>query len=396
MSGLTGGVGGFTASRKCPQRPATPTLVLLSSGPGMATTDQVKQIQRSTDPSTPKEIVSLQDGRSSEIASPLASPEPYQVKNPVHRINAPGSVQALAVDDDVLFAGTQGGSIIVWSLETYQLLATVPAHKESVLSLALSEDRALLFSTGADSVVNVWSTQTLHRLYSLHSHFEIGDIFCVVHSTKNQTLFWGAQNSSIQWHKLSTDANVKSPILTFTPGSRKHRFFDSLGPGGIANIIYDEDGITSTSLNGHGGRVLTVPSQNYYPYAHKSYIYCMILVKGLFRHDRDEEVLVTAGGGAIRLWSIDELTSKSVVQMTKFSNPNSNIFSLAYKGSFLYAGLSDGVVNIYNLASNQLVQRLGVGHGDVSQVLVTTDSLLCGTNQGWVKVGTSTCEHTFG
>lgn len=307
-------------------------------------------------------------------------------KSPIHRISAPGSVQALAVDDDVLFAGVQGGSITVWSLETYELLATVPAHTESVLSLALSEDKSLLFSTGADSIVNVWSTQTLQRLYSLYSHFEIGDVFCVAHSIKKQILFWGAQNASIQWHKISTDAGVTSPSLAFAPGSRKHRFFDSLGPGGSANVISDEDG-TSVTLINQGGRILTVPARNYLPYAHKSYIYSMLLVRGLFSHDKDEETLITGGGdGTIKLWSIDALSSKGVVQLAKFKNPGSNVLSLSFRGSFLYAGLSAGTANVYNLASNQLVQRLNVGHGDVSQILVNNNSILCGTSQGWVKV----------
>ncbi|KAK5198616.1 hypothetical protein LTR92_001087 [Exophiala xenobiotica] len=306
-------------------------------------------------------------------------------KNPIHRITAPGSVQALAVDDDVLFVGVQGGSITAWSLETYELLATVPAHKESVLSLALSEDRSLLFSTGADSIVNVWSTDTFQRVYSLYSPFEIGDIFGVVHSIKKQTVFWGAQNASIQWQKISTDANITSPNLPFSPGSRKHRFFDSLGPGGAANAISDEDG-TSLTLNSQGGRVLTALSRNYLPYAHKSYVYCLVLGKGLFNHDKDDEVLITASGdGAIKLWSIDALSSEGLVLLTKFKNTGSNVLSLSFRGSFLYAGLSDGTANVYNLASNQLVQRLSIGHGDVTQILVNTDSIFCGTSQGRLK-----------
>ncbi|KIW35286.1 hypothetical protein, variant [Cladophialophora immunda] len=306
------------------------------------------------------------------------------VKHPLHQIKAPGSVQALAVDDDVIFAGTQGGNIVVWSLETYELLATVPAHKESVLSLSLSDDRTLLFSTGADAIVNVWSTESLQRLYSLYSHFEIGDVFCVVHSTKVQTLFWGAQNASIQWYKLNTDLAVKSPASTFAPGSRKHRFFDSLGPGGIANVIADEG--ASNGPNNQGGRALTIPSHNYLPYAHKSYIYSMLLVKGLFTRGRDEEVLVTGGGdGTIKLWSVEDLAGAGPRQITKFKNADSNVLSLSYRGSFLYAGLSDGRAHIYNLASNQLVQKLQVGHGDVSQILVSTESILCGTSQGWIK-----------
>lgn len=42
-----------------------------------------------------------------------------------------------------------------WSLETYDLVLSVHAHKESVLGLYLSEDGNLLFSSGGDSVVNV-------------------------------------------------------------------------------------------------------------------------------------------------------------------------------------------------------------------------------------------------
>ncbi|OAP56311.1 hypothetical protein AYL99_09490 [Fonsecaea erecta] len=306
------------------------------------------------------------------------------VKLPLHQIKAPGSVQALAVDDDVIFAGTQGGDIVVWSLETYELLATVPAHKESVLNLTLSDDKTLLFSAGADAIVNVWSSESLQRLYSIYSHFEIGDVFCVVHSTKIQTLFWGAQNASIQWYKLSTDTAVKFPTSALSPGSRKHRFFDSLGPGGTANVVADEG--ATNGLSNQGGRVLTAPSCNYLPYAHKSYIYSMLLVKGLFTPGKDEEVLITgAGDGVIKLWSIDDLAESGPKQITKFKNADSNVLSLSYRGSFLYAGLSDGRAHIYNLASNQLVQKLQVGHGDVSQILVSPESILCGTSQGWIK-----------
>jgi len=151
-------------------------------------------------------------------------------------------------------------------------------------------------------------------------------------------------------------------------------------------VISDEDGTTGL-LNNLGGRALTIPSRNYLPYAHKSYVYSMLLIKGLFTHDREEEVLVSgAGDGTIKLWSLDSLGTEGLVLIHKFKNSGSNVLSLAYRGSFLFAGLSDGVANVYNLASNQLVQRLQIGHGDISQILVSTDSILCGTSQGLVKV----------
>jgi di- and tripeptidase len=96
----------------------------------------------------------------------------------------------------------------------------VHAHEESVLGLYLSEDGNLLFSSGGDSVVNVslsndkmhgtklipseqvWSTRTFERLYSIYSHHDVGDIFSVVYSSSNQTIYCGAQNTSIQVRSL--------------------------------------------------------------------------------------------------------------------------------------------------------------------------------------------------
>ena len=95
------------------------------------------------------------------------------------------------------------------------------AHEESVLGLYLSADGNLLFSSGGDSVVNVslsnqqetqetklilseqvWSTRTFERLYSIYSHHDVGDIFSVVYSSSNQTIYCGAQNTSIQVRRL--------------------------------------------------------------------------------------------------------------------------------------------------------------------------------------------------
>jgi di- and tripeptidase len=110
-----------------------------------------------------------------------ASPEADLTMSITHRLNTGGSVQALTIlDNECLIAGLQGGRILVsccpfvhfraakprpeqpqltirqaWSLNTYQLLLSVQAHQEGVVSLYISSDGQLLFSGGADSVVNV-------------------------------------------------------------------------------------------------------------------------------------------------------------------------------------------------------------------------------------------------
>jgi hypothetical protein len=49
---------------------------------------------------------------------------PLSEDNLHHRLNASGSVQALVIDDDVLFAGLQGGDIVVCFLYADILLST--------------------------------------------------------------------------------------------------------------------------------------------------------------------------------------------------------------------------------------------------------------------------------
>lgn len=90
-----------------------------------------------------------------------------------HKIQNQPSILALLVSDSKLFAGTQNGDLLVrysvtlgqnanvadkrkvWSLETYELLSTVSAHRGSVLCLYLSTDKNLLFSSAGDAIVNV-------------------------------------------------------------------------------------------------------------------------------------------------------------------------------------------------------------------------------------------------
>ena len=114
----------------------------------------------------------------------------------------------------------------------------------------------------------------------------------------------------------------------------------------------------------------------------------MILVKGLYPHDLDEEVLVTGGGdGAIKLWAIDGLNNEGLLPLAKFKNANVSVLSMTCNGIFLYAGFSDGKAAVYNLDSRQFVQKLDVKCGDVGTIQVIRGQVVCGTSGGFVKVG---------
>ncbi|KAF2821913.1 hypothetical protein CC86DRAFT_470020 [Ophiobolus disseminans] len=96
-----------------------------------------------------------------------------------HRMKHDKSILALAVSAQFLFAGTQGGEILVYSLDTYE------------------RRRKLLFSSATDLIVNVWCTSFFRHLYALWPPYDIGDIFCVAYSSYYRTVYLGAQNTSI-------------------------------------------------------------------------------------------------------------------------------------------------------------------------------------------------------
>lgn len=227
--------------------------------------------------------------------------------------------------------------------------------------------------------MNVWDTNTLQRIYSIHSPFEIGDIFCVAYSSALQTAIWGAQNASIQWQKLSEQP---LPITNGDIGSRKHRFFDSLGPGGTSSPQPDGTARLSRAV---GGQVLTASRACYKAYAHKGYIYSLLLADSLYEDELDQQILISADGvGTIKVWSINAIDDGKLSLLLKLKNKDQSIYTLDYKAPFLYAGLSHGNVNIYNLMSQQLVQTVDVCAADVAQTSVVSSRIYTGSNDGLI------------
>ncbi|KAJ5619821.1 WD repeat protein [Penicillium lagena] len=327
-----------------------------------------------------------------KLADDVSSAHPHSDCGIGHRVVASRSVLALVLDEECVFAGLQGGDIVAWSLETFELVLSVHAHKESVLGLYLSEDGSLLFSSGGDSVVNVWSTKTFERLYSIHSHHDVGDISTVVYSMTNQTMYCGAQNTSIQWCDLSEASSTVNQAPSAHPAKRTHRFFDSRGPDGT-RPPRSSDGTHSVS---HGGRVLTFKRDHHQLFSHHGYVYSMLLVKGLIESAPSEEALLTgAGDGVVKLWRLGREPGVAPTQVAKFQNGDS-VLSIAVEGPLLYCGLVGGALNIWNLDSNQLVKRITRHTGDLWAVDIIQGVAICGDSSGTVKKFNSRFEEIGG
>ncbi|KAH8722852.1 hypothetical protein GQ44DRAFT_774634 [Phaeosphaeriaceae sp. PMI808] len=305
----------------------------------------------------------------------------------VHRMKHDKSILALAVSSQYIFAGTQGGEILVYSLDTYQQQRVIRAHRGSILGFCLSQDKALLFSSATDPIVNVWCTSTFRHLYALWSPYDVGDIFCVAYSSYHQTIYLGAQNTSIQWYDIKQKDARPPPAQESRPNHRKNRFFDSLGPGGVRTP--KPNSADKRSKDAIGGQGLQIDSHDIHQFAHYGYVHCMLLGEGILPETPSEEVLVSGGGdGRILIWRIDPKKGgalSSICVLEDGREEGESILSLAREGTFLYSGRFDGEVNVWDLETKQLVRSLKATTGDVQTLTFGCGVLFAGGKSGRVQ-----------
>ena len=300
-----------------------------------------------------------------------------------HRIKGEKSILALLVSDAKIYAGTQGGDLTLWSLETFELLHTIPAHRSSLLGLCLSADKRFLFSSGGDAIVNVWSTQTYERLYSIYSRYDIGDVFCVSYSTELEIVYLGAQNTTIQWCDISQRSSKPSPDPTTHPSYRNHRFFDSKGPTGVSAPRQSSAG----ELCALGGQHLEIDKEHIVQYAHYGYVYCTLLAKGLPNNDHSSEALISGGGdGVVKIWPLDPDDGAILADPICLENGDESVLTIALDGTLLYSGRLEGNIDVWDLDTLQLIRRFRAHNDDILTLAVGHDLIFCGGAGGGAKV----------
>ena len=289
--------------------------------------------------------------------------------------------------------------------------------RSSVLCLDKSRDEHYLFSGGTDSLVRVWSVD-FHRDHSrgvpdikeiatIYSINDIGDIFSLCYIDMLDTVVFGCQNASLLyldniWKRLhdsefGTEANIER-----LPQHRYNKFFNSLrqeqqqkslmATPKIRSAMSSGENVSDLSLGGSidvvddtTNAILEVPAGNIIKYAHNGFIYTMSKLSppfnklfkadaGISADDEDDSIaergvplsptvyVVTGGGdGFSKLWSFNKTEDGSVnvnfAKEVELDNGDS-VLSQDVEFPFLYCGLSEGVINIWDLTTRELVSRL--------------------------------------
>lgn len=362
----------------------------------------------------------------------LAS-QPYDESAPerLQELKHDDSVLVLAVSDKYIFAGIHTGEIFVWSLATFELVKRIQAHKRHVLGLFLSDaalspspskphqssdqpessspltpsstTRSILISSGGDALVSVWCPNTFVRLYEIYSLDHIGDIFSCVYSTQSDTVYIGAQDTSIQWVRLSDPDRRVSHDNPNHPNRRFHPFFDSKAISGQSTPRRVDK---RESLIPQAQETLEIYRSSIGKGSHSGFIYSMLIAKGpTVLVDPDEEVLITGGGeGWIKLWQIkkdpkyDGMSEWAAWDhreiMCLGDEDAQSVFALAIDGSFLYSGKKRGIIELWDLDTKQKLRVIkdhrgeDGRYGDIMTLQMAWGYLLSAATTGTVAVGT--------
>lgn len=172
-----------------------------------------------------------------------------------HTINHHSSVLSLAVDEqrNLLYSGSQEGFINVWDLDTFQSTARLTGHSASVLALELAPEKNWLFSSSGDNTVRVWDTVTNTPLFVVYpAEDSVGDIFALKWCAGLETLYLGCQSTSIQWICLAGfgKGSVSNGAVTDKEGTGRTKLIsDAAGPSGLGSAGRSDTGADSPIIS---------------------------------------------------------------------------------------------------------------------------------------------------
>lgn len=306
----------------------------------------------------------------------------------VHNLRIGNSILALAVGCDQIYAGTQDGELVVWSLSSFEIIHRIKAHTRSILCLHLSTDGKLLVSSAGDAIVNVWSPTSFKLLYHVYSTYDVGDVFSVAYSPQFQMIYLGSQNTSIQWCSLKDTETRSPPNPNNHPDRRNHRFFDSVAAGGTSTPRSP-----STRREVGDGALLEINKSHMLQYAHFGYVYCMLVVNRKAPPlESDNDFLISGGGdGTIKIWELSHDQDKGIKEIACLGTDNAeSVLSIALDDSYLYSSKLEGVVEIWDLDTQQKVRVTKTHDGHITTLQIGWGFIFSASSTGFARKNSTT------
>lgn len=314
----------------------------------------------------------------------------------------------IAPKRQLVICGTQNGKLIILELDSYRLVNSITEEemKGSNLCLNLSADENMVFTGGSDLLVKVYDITNIavvKLVKIIYLSIDIGDIFSIYYCDQLQMLFIGAQNASLLWVKidykalvagyavLGRDAEVMS--RNNMPHLRYSKFFDSKPPSGkMHKRPKKSELLDSISL-------CEINPNDCIKFAHHAYVYSITTCCNEYlqmKYPNYPMVLLSCGGdGMVHLWgfkrrgksnkdacikSVDdfhdssEKDSKITLEKLETLRNQESIYSFAIQNTYLYVGLSNGCINVWDLLTDQLIKTFRPVDGKEISCLAVLDT----------------------
>ncbi|OYD86682.1 hypothetical protein CDG77_33675 [Nostoc sp. 'Peltigera membranacea cyanobiont' 213] len=109
---------------------------------------------------------------------------------------------AITPNKQILVDANDSNGIDIWNLETGELMRTLKAHSQPVLSIAISPDGETLVSGDNNNIIKVWSLPTGEEKFTINA--QSGSILCVAISPDGQNLIGSCGDGTIKVWDLHT------------------------------------------------------------------------------------------------------------------------------------------------------------------------------------------------
>lgn len=217
----------------------------------------------------------------------------------------------------------------------------------------------------------------------------------MVYSDTTNKIFFGSQNTSIQWYDFADpQTHGSNSDISIVPNSPRKvgtiNFFED-GEG------HDEEDRLQEELDKDVIKCV-IREKNVCSNAHDGYLYCLLHAKDV--PNMEGEVLISGSGdGDVKIWAIETNGIKLV--HTLKGNPDKGVLCLALSDDgYLFCGVQGGDVQIWDLETHQMIRSVMAHTDDVLAVSIKGPGFVSASADGSIKIWSegfqfreSLCDH---
>ncbi|PVV04872.1 hypothetical protein BB560_000618 [Smittium megazygosporum] len=312
------------------------------------------------------------------------------------------SVLSLAMSKNIVFSGSQNGYIYVWDRVTFKLIKKIKAHNGGIMCLTLGENNSLLLSGSCDSVIKAWDTITLKCKYQIVAGRNSGTIFSIVYSSKNNCIFLGCQNTTIQWLPLYSCEENSIELQSKELMVRNSNFFEGTGNPGISVdsladyftntnsslrdlLLLDYD--SSSEKESILGNTFMILPDTIIKSAHFGSVSCIL--EGKMPNCDSLALFSGSSDGTVKIWEILPSSLRLLDTLIFSESCELGILTIAIDNGLLYAGMEEGAVVVWDLETKQIMRTLEEHSDDVHALSIHNNFIFSASSDGFLCVWSS-------